>query len=595
MSSSKEIEEKALNYFKSFLENSKSLSQFLTENDKEPCWDGSIYVYSTGHKNIKRYLIERIPTQVKGKICNISASCFYPIRIDDLKAYLHEPTLFVVCQIQKEGNERKLFYKFLLPETVKHIIKGKSSHNSVSVQLQPMPELDVFEKEALHFIGDKRKQSSFADKNTISIQNAISRGINTLSFVIPEKMDTVSLMRYMSSRFSFLYAKIDDELDIDVPILEGPAKFTFKEEIPLAVGVKDRVFYNSFCGKIEDGIYTISVGDLMTIVCPSKDGQNSMLVRFNSEADLLDERIKEYEFILAVLESGNISLGDHEFKINVNGNVDDLQDKIADLKNIKKLLTTLHVTKPLLLNTIKDEQLWIIGLLIDTILNKNHVKIPRQKSRLIKVEFGNLQLLVWCIVNKEGYCSFGDFFDGTCDCVCIKNIHDKTRVQATVYSLLSDKKLWEQIDNINFDQIVSKTKVLLGKHKYVFRIANQDVLSMIEAADNLMNKDANKTKVLLSKAKELTIWCQENDVKENIITYRLNTLQIIKRERLLNEEENVELMALSDSKSEAPINRLAACMLLEDREQYSKIRPLVDENEFETLKSTPIGKYLLGT
>ena len=35
----KAIEEKALNYLKSFIEDSKVISQFIDDNDKEPCWE----------------------------------------------------------------------------------------------------------------------------------------------------------------------------------------------------------------------------------------------------------------------------------------------------------------------------------------------------------------------------------------------------------------------------------------------------------------------------------------------------------------------------------------------------------------------------
>ena len=41
----KAIEEKALNYLKSFIEDSRVISQFIDDNDKEPCWDGHLYLY----------------------------------------------------------------------------------------------------------------------------------------------------------------------------------------------------------------------------------------------------------------------------------------------------------------------------------------------------------------------------------------------------------------------------------------------------------------------------------------------------------------------------------------------------------------------
>lgn len=44
----KAIEEKALNHFKRFIEGSKVISQFITDNDKEPCWDGHLYLYADG-------------------------------------------------------------------------------------------------------------------------------------------------------------------------------------------------------------------------------------------------------------------------------------------------------------------------------------------------------------------------------------------------------------------------------------------------------------------------------------------------------------------------------------------------------------------
>lgn len=594
MASSKGIEEKALNYLRNFLEDSESLSQFLTENDKEPCWDGAIYVYSKGKKDIKEYLIGRIPSQVKGvEVSHISNSCKYRIGVSNLRAYLHDPTLFVVCQIQKGGCDRKLFYQFLLPETIKYILKGKSSQNTIMVQLLPMPNLSVFEDEAMIFLGDREMQLSFANKKTISMNDVIARGIKDFSFITPRKMEPMALMKYMSSHFSFLYAKIDNELNIEVPIYEGPAKFTFEEELPLTVSVKGRVFYDSCCKKIENGICTISAGKVMTIICPLEAVQNSLTIKFNSKSELLDERIKDEEFVLAVLESKHISIGDYEFEVNVGENIEKLRNIINDLKNIKKLLEKLHVKKPLLLNTIKDDQWETIKILIETIINKNLVKLHVKESTLIKAEIGNLQILVWCVVNKDGYCMIGDFFDGTCDSIYQESRHGKIQAKATVYSFLRDNKLWEIIDNIDFEQIIPKTNSLKGKHEYVFEIANQDILSMISAADNLTDKDSDKSKTLLSKAKDLALWCQENDVSDNKITYRLNVLQIVKRERLLNDEEKKELIILSDSKSEAPINRLAASMLLEDKERYTTLKTLVNQDEIEFLKNTPIGKFLL--
>lgn len=61
----KAIEEKALNHFKSFIEDSKVISQFIADNDKEPCWDGHLYLYADGIRD-KEHLQGRVPIQIKG-------------------------------------------------------------------------------------------------------------------------------------------------------------------------------------------------------------------------------------------------------------------------------------------------------------------------------------------------------------------------------------------------------------------------------------------------------------------------------------------------------------------------------------------------
>ena len=49
------------------LEISKTerLSPFVNEKDKEPCWDGNIYIYA--NKQHSKDNIKRVPVQIKGE------------------------------------------------------------------------------------------------------------------------------------------------------------------------------------------------------------------------------------------------------------------------------------------------------------------------------------------------------------------------------------------------------------------------------------------------------------------------------------------------------------------------------------------------
>ena len=98
----KAIEEKALNHFKSFIEDSKVISQFIADNDKEPCWDGHLYLYADGIKD-KEHLQGRVPVQIKGTEVDsfVTKKWKYKLEKADLKAYLEEPTFFIVCQVKE--------------------------------------------------------------------------------------------------------------------------------------------------------------------------------------------------------------------------------------------------------------------------------------------------------------------------------------------------------------------------------------------------------------------------------------------------------------------------------------------------------------
>ena len=90
------IEEKALNYFKAFIEDSKVISQFLKEGDKEPCWDGHLYLYSDGKRD-KDHLLGRVPVQIKGTEVDSfdTKQTKFKLEKADLNAYLREPTFLL--------------------------------------------------------------------------------------------------------------------------------------------------------------------------------------------------------------------------------------------------------------------------------------------------------------------------------------------------------------------------------------------------------------------------------------------------------------------------------------------------------------------
>ena len=95
----KAIETIAVNSVRDRIVLSEFLDQFISDNDKEPSWDGHVYLYSDGIKD-KKHFKGRIPVQVKGTVKEDFSKYIvsYSMTLADLKCYLHDGgcILFVV-------------------------------------------------------------------------------------------------------------------------------------------------------------------------------------------------------------------------------------------------------------------------------------------------------------------------------------------------------------------------------------------------------------------------------------------------------------------------------------------------------------------
>lgn len=127
---SKAIEILAVNAVKDSIVTSEYLEPFISENDKEPSWDGAVYIYGDKFKK-KNTLKGRMPVQVKGKQCNDQLKCnnqlkseiSYLISTVDLRNYLHDGgcMLFVVY-IYNRGETNKIYYSELTPIKLRRLL-----------------------------------------------------------------------------------------------------------------------------------------------------------------------------------------------------------------------------------------------------------------------------------------------------------------------------------------------------------------------------------------------------------------------------------------------------------------------------------------
>ena len=593
----KAIEEKALNHFKSFIEDSKVISQFIADNDKEPCWDGHLYLYADGIRD-KEHLQGRVPIQIKGTEVGRFVTKKWKFKLEkaDLKAYLEEPTFFIVCQVKKDSKERMLFFRELLPDLVNKLLRDMGKNATRMTLFHPLTEdLKEFEDQLMVFLSNSKKMISFAHSKLLSMEEALKKGIKDFSFIAPSKYtDRLQLMKYLSTHSSYIYAKISKELDVDMPLSNGPGRFIFQREDDSEVRVGDKVYFKGYQNEIKDGRIIIKIGNVMTINMPMDNtDMKQATVKLTTKAKYLKESINEAEFGVALNDTGVLSVGmlDLQMKVHEKEYVEELRQKLIRWKELDNMLETLHVTKPFDLTAITDDQGKLIDLLIETVGKGNMVNLPGQQATLLLLEIGNIKLLLWCAVGKDGMCAIGDFFDRSIR-IAYKISEDET-INVSPYSYLQLDKLWEKVDNIDFDNIISSAEEAARQHKYCYMMSNYDVLAMITAADALEKTDVERSKKLLEEALKLNDWLIGKEPKDEMRPLHIiNKMQIMKRQRELTADERQMLEDMLNDEFAGDMVKAGVYLLLDRQEEFQQLFETMQEDEKKSLKEFPIWRFV---
>ena len=593
----KAIEEKALNHFKSFIEDSKVISQFIADNDKEPCWDGHLYLYADGIRD-KEHLQGRVPIQIKGTEVGRFVTKKWKFKLEkaDLKAYLEEPTFFIVCQVKKDSKERMLFFRELLPDLVNKLLRDMGKNATRMTLFHPLTEdLKEFEDQLMVFLSNSKKMISFAHSKLLSMEEALKKGIKAFSFIAPSKYaDRLQLMKYLSTHSSYIYAKISKELDVDMPLSNGPGRFIFQREDDSEVRVGDKVYFKGYHNEIKDGRIIIKIGNVMTINMPMDNtDMKQATVKLTTKAKYLKESINEAEFGVALNDTGVLSVGmlDLQMKVHEKEYVEELRQKLIRWKELDNMLETLHVTKPFDLTAITDDQGKLIDLLIETVGKGNMVNLPGQEATLLLLEIGNIKLLLWCAIGKDGMCAIGDFFDRSIR-IAYKISEDET-INVSPYSYLQLDKLWEKVDNIDFDNIISSAEEAARQHKYCYMMSNYDVLAMITAADALEKTDVERSKKLLEEALKLNDWLIGKEPKDEMRPLHIiNKMQIMKRQRELTADERQMLEDMLNDEFAGDMVKAGVYLLLDRQEEFQQLFETMQEGEKKSLKEFPIWRFV---
>lgn len=573
------------------------LSSFINSGDKEPCWDGHIYIHEDKKKTKKN--IKKVAAQVKGKAVrtrDAKRTISYPISCDDLRAYMmNGGTVFFVVYLNKDtGDVLQIYYVSLLPVMVKKLLDEKKSRRTISVKFHKFPADNARKTELfLNFYEESKKQVSFAGKDLPNIDDLIKKGLlENISFSytgLGACPDTRLLPKIIDGKSLTLYANIKGgTAPIPIEYFDEITNITTSKDTNIPISVKGHIYYDKVKTIATADTIEQQIGSSVKIIAPNVDKVDSSIkIHLNINlTGTLTEQIEALEFIIALVDNETFNFGDAEFPAKFpQSELDRMEaynfpEMLSNRKHIKEVLDSMNVKKDLELSKCTSDDIDNLMRIVNSIGDHRIIRGEiDEKNPGQKIKIANLTVAVVYIKANGGYRIY-DFFGNRFDVKWAPEGMEPVEVSQFMMMRPDD---YLTLDNLDLEKVVENFKIIPPSTTH-FELSNNCMLSMLNAYDKAPNPE------LLNAARQMNVWLgQHTDfLSSEIVT--LNRLQIELRERPLEFSEKQELYTIATTAKDE-FQRLGAFLLLDEQEEARKIFDTLDEDRLNLFKGFPIYKF----
>lgn len=588
-----DIEKLATSAVTSSLSKTDRLSSFLSEGDKEPAWDGNIYIHENGRKSKKN--IKKVPTQIKGKIHKgeVEDTIRYPVDISDLEDYQKNGgALYFVVYVDNNGETLQIYYTSLLPFKISELLKGKKNTTSLTVTLQKFPD-DKGEKTAilLDYYEHAQKQASFAGKDLPTVADLQKQGTLeslTVHYTGMKRDDYFPVFPQITDgKEMFVYANVKNSpIPIPVEYYQSVTHLQMSQEINKPVCVGAEKFFDSYTLINRADTFTIQVGSCLTITAPQpkKGKQNNKTDITITTKGTLNQRLKAIPFLSAMLAAKTVTVGgltipfDYEAEKLKSIHYDSFDDELAYLRRIRNVLDQLHVKKDLDLGKCEDMDYWRLNNLVAAIEEDAEVYgVKGELPSIVNMHIADLRLVLLCKKEDDGGYRLWDYFDKQISVVILDDNDDPHPVSQ--FSILK-KDDFLNTDNLYLDAISESFKNIENADEYNPEQANLVMLEILKAYDESKNAG------FLNCAEAINDWLLTLGDEPSDIAL-LNKMQIVLRQRSLTFDEKQAIGNIASNSTES-LHKVGAFILLKEWEEVKKSFSDIPEETQNEFKKYPI-------
>lgn len=292
------------------------LDPFINDNDKEPSWDGNVYIHKSNAKN-KKQGIKKVSVQIKGKMCrDLPNNASFSASIIDLENYMrNNGCVFFLVYIRKKDLKRKIYYTVLTPIKILEILENCTNKKSKTIDFHELPNnhkeiINIF----LNCYSNSQKQVGFmqsAIKDACNINNESLNGL-----VISSTSHKDSYSAFLDNDFSMYGIEEFSCGNIPVPIKTNNiiATMGFKKGHGIKIDEKyfDKKYMVMERAKIDE--YDIEKG-IVLIIDKELNVVKDIAFDFSKNRCIA---INDLDFVILLLRGSVVSIDGHVAKNNTN-------------------------------------------------------------------------------------------------------------------------------------------------------------------------------------------------------------------------------------------------------------------------------------
>ena len=478
----------AVNAVKNSIVTSEYLDQFIAENDKEPSWDGFVYIYGDKSKK-KSNLKGRMPVQVKGTEAedHSQSKISFSMSTVDLKNYLNDGgcILFVVY-IGNNGLTHKIYYAELTPIKLRQLLSEANKQGTKAVTLKEFPydnnkKATIF----LNCLQNCQKQASFIEGRLHTLEELEKQGLLE-NLVIPiSGVGIKDPQMALIKNEVYIYANIKGS-SIPQPLNMIPKDVCTQQTIDETIKIGNKQFYSKYRVIKSANEVTWCFGSSFTMRFYDK-GKTCKINYRNS--DKIRVMSKDLDFMLEYLASGYFMINNIRVPFDYSGmdssnfNIEEEKKHLNFAKKVVKVLDKLGCSEDIDIKDMNDED-WInLNRLILAILDKKPIKGLRDDlPSVICLKVGKLKFAIYLKKCEEnGTYEMYDFFKTYILVVSKDEINNEKILPISQFSILHEKDLLT-MNNIDFDVLLPSFQEL--EHHYeTYNRANRFLLELLNACD----------------------------------------------------------------------------------------------------------------